>query len=127
MKKEFEMILEQSKEAHKINKAIHKQRLEQEKLDKQLKEKEIEAKRENKITIINYETECYSKELLELIKQYKFSIESYERFEDIDYDDYCPTLEIYYCNFGNWNFEIKNFSDVFNFKIPITKITIVYF
>jgi hypothetical protein len=112
MNKELEMILKQAKKTNEINKIIHSQRLEQEKLDKETKEKEVESKRENKVTTINYETDCYSEELLGLIKQYKFEIESYEKFTDIDYDDYCPTLEIYYCNFNNWNFEIKNFSDV---------------
>lgn len=112
MNKELEMILEKARKENEINKTLHTKKLEQEKLNKDAKEKEIETKRENKIATVNYETNCYSEELLSLIKKYNFKIESYEKFTDIDYDDYCPTLEIYYCNFNNWNFEIKNFSDV---------------
>lgn len=109
---QFQKILEQAKLIFEENKAIQ-QRIDLEKQQENLKkEEEIFNKRENKVTNYNYETDCYSKELLGLIKQFGFIIESYDKFTDFSEYDYEPTLETYYCKFNQWRFEVHNYSDV---------------
>lgn len=108
----FQTFYDKANKTHCENKI--NQMKKNEEINDYLKEKEdiINENRINNIMNADPEKDCYSKELLELIKKFNFNIESYEKVENVNYDDYCPTLETYYCSFNNWNFTIRNFSDV---------------
>lgn len=109
---EFQNIFDKAIKSHNTNIELNKIKQSENLSEKIKKEQCIEEKRKNNVQVYNYETDCYSQELLELIKKFEFVIEAYDKFVDIDYDDYSPTLEIYYCKKNNWKFEIHNFSDV---------------
>lgn len=105
------VVFENAKKAYKENLLIHSKKLERIEQEKKEKELLVAKKIENKESNIDYEKDCYSRELLELIKKFNFEIESYEKFFDFDEYDYAPVLERYYCKKNNWRFEIANISD----------------
>lgn len=104
-------VFENAKKAYEENLLTHSKM--QEMFKEETKEKEllIAKKIENKESNVDYEKDCYSRELLELIKKFDFEIESYEKFFEFDEYDYSPTLERYYCKKNNWRFDISNISD----------------
>lgn len=104
-------VFENAKKAYEENLLTHSEKEKKVKQEKEEKNFLVAKKRETKESNVNYEKDCYSKELLELIKKFKFEIQSYEKFFDFDEDDYAPTLEKYWCKKNNWQFEIENIRD----------------
>lgn len=98
-----------------IFKIAKKVKIENAEIDEERKKlKKIEeAKKKIKI-VSEYKSNDYrknncSEELLGIIDKYNFNIKSYVRGNCDDYDE---LLETYYCEFNNWIFQVKNYSDV---------------
>lgn len=104
-------VFENAKKAYAENLLTHSKQEEEAQLEEEANECLIAQKIENRESNIDYEIDCYSKELLQLIKKFNFEIQSYEKFFDFDVYDYAPTLETYYCKKNNWQFVINNVSD----------------
>jgi len=64
-------------------------------------------------SMINYETENCSNKLLETIRDLGLTIKGYAKGNFLRYGpEYKELLEIYLCEYGPWEFNIKHFSDV---------------
>lgn len=109
---ELKDIFKLAEKTYKENELQYQQKLQETENRKLRKIQEIQDLKNNKIdSEVDYNTECYSKELLSLIKKYNFNIDTYKKEEEPDYEDFCPTLETYYCNYNGWSFTIRNFED----------------
>lgn len=112
----FENIYELARKAKEQNKLQYAGKQRQRECNEIQQEERIKENRVTGFTNANYETDCYSKPLLNKIKECGFTIDSYEKFDNFDDEDdwdyYNRTLENYYCSLNNWNFKINNHSDV---------------
>lgn len=61
---------------------------------------------------VDYKVDNCSNELLSLISRYGFEIKSYEKNLEEKESYYDELLETYFCEYKNWQFSIKNYSDV---------------
>lgn len=66
---------------------------------------------------VNYETDCYAKELLDIITNYDFEIVSYKKYRESYFSArYRSVLETYDCRFNGWTFTISHVEDDDNGK-----------
>ena len=98
------------KKRKKSGKAIFQKK--QQETKKQHNEQE---RRQLQVQKVDPETENRSEELYEYIKEFGFTIDSYEQHEP-EYDEngypLDETLETYYCSYGEWQFKVRNYADV---------------
>lgn len=109
----FDIIFNHAKKKFSENEKIIASLKEKEEYEKMIKKEVEKNKRRGTTSSDNPEIDNCSDELLSLIKQFNFNIESYEKIEfDENQNSWDRELEIYYCSYGDWQFKITHIEDV---------------